>query len=167
MHIVLYAYTYSIETYLVYPDICALTILIPSLNMSDAQVSKVRTREDAAYRCYRRKSGEEALLEHKLKQKRCTASLEYFLKKDPRDIHKSHNQHLIKQHHRLSQPPRHCNNNGCDNKCLPFTNKCSRRILRWCLLCIHLFVPCICCYCRFVGVASNGKRSMSMDSKVL
>ncbi len=84
-----------------------------------------RTLEEVACARYRRKSGEEALLGHKLKQKRCTASLEYFLKKD---AHKAHNQYLIKHHHRLSHSPSHCNNHGCDNNCLPFSSKCSRRI---------------------------------------
>ena len=91
-------------------------------------------RESSAYRRYRVKSGEEALLEHKLRQKRCSASLEYFLKRDPRDGQKQHNQYLIRLHHRLttSQPSsssQHCSNHGCENRCLPFSSKCSRRIL--------------------------------------
>lgn len=94
--------------------------------MLDERIPKGRSLEDVAYSRYRRKSGEEALLEYKLKQRRCTASLEYFQNKDPRE---PHSQYLVKLHHHLSQTPHHCSNLGCDNKCLPFSSKCSRRIL--------------------------------------
>ena len=102
---------------------------------TDEQTVTKESREDIAYRRYRRKSGEEKLLEHKLKKRRYAASLDYFLKKDDRESHKHHNQYLLKMHHRLAQNQVHCNNYGCENKCLPFSNKCSRRIL------LYMYVP--------------------------
>ena len=97
---------------------------------SDPQSSRGGSLEDAAYRCYRKRSGEEGLLERKQKQRRIEASIELFSRRESRETHKAHYQHLLNLHQQYStmlQPL--CVNNGCGNKCLPFASRCPRRIL--------------------------------------
>ena len=87
--------------------------------------------EDSAYRCYRKRSGEEALLERKQKQRRIGSSLDYFCKRDVRDMHKAHYQYLVKLHQESpSVNATHCTSGGCDHPCMPYSTRCSRRILK-------------------------------------
>ncbi|XP_064397960.1 KAT8 regulatory NSL complex subunit 2-like [Halichondria panicea] len=85
--------------------------------------------EDSAYRCYRKRSGEEALLERKQKQRRIGSSLDYFCKRDVRDMHKAHYQYLVKLHQESpSVNATHCTSGGCDHPCIPYSTRCSRHI---------------------------------------
>ena len=93
------------------------------------QALRDNSLKSRAYLQYRRVSDEEAVLQHKRKQRKVSASLEYVVKNEGIDTHNVHYQHLLKQHHKLRQHVRHCSNTGCDSKCVPFSIKCSRRIL--------------------------------------
>lgn len=113
--------------------------LIHTLVYTAAQPSQGGSLEDAAYRCYRKRSGEEALLERKQKQRRISASLDYFCKREVRDLHKSHYQYLTKLHQQSnSKDP--CTTAGCEHTCLPYSNRCSRRILHTNL--IYEYITC-------------------------
>ena len=95
-----------------------------------SQPSHGGSLEDSAYRCYRKRSGEEALLERKQKRRRISSSLDYFCKRDARDLHKSHYQYLLKLHQQSnSNNSTPCTSSGCDHPCLPFSTRCSRHIL--------------------------------------
>ena len=85
--------------------------------------------EDAAYRSYRRRTGEEAVLERRQKQRQIAASIEFFSRKEMRSSSRGHHQHLVRlQGQYMPTPHPVCNNLNCENKCLPFSMKCRRRI---------------------------------------
>ena len=85
--------------------------------------------EDSAYRRYRRRSGEEAVLERRQKQRQIAASIEFFSRKDLRNSSRTHHQHLLRlQGQYRPSPHPTCSNVNCNNKCLPFSTKCQRRI---------------------------------------
>ena len=121
--------------------------------------------EDSAYRCYRKRSGEEALLERKQKQRRIGASLDFFCKRDTREMNKPHYQYLLKLHQQLMPTINPlCASNGCENQCLPFANRCSRRILN-CTMCsvarCLLLLPYV--SIRRVGVSRCNVTSIQWD----
>ena len=73
---------------------------------------------------------EEGLLERKQKLRRVTATLDLYTKKELRDSNKLHYQHLMKLQQQLR--PSHicvCTTSSCNSTSLPFTSKCSKRIL--------------------------------------
>lgn len=103
-----------------------------SLELSDSHAPPTRqanSAEELACRRYRRKSGEEALVERKAKMRRLSVSMEYFVKSEGRTSHRLHYQYLRRQQNRLVQPASQCTQMNCDNKCLAHSVKCSRRIL--------------------------------------
>ena len=82
----------------------------------------------AAYRAYRKKKGEEGLLERKLKLRRLAATLDIYSKKEVRDANRPHYQHLVKlQQHTKTSNTSPCLNTSCSNASLPFTSRCSKR----------------------------------------
>ena len=95
------------------------------------------SREDAAYRCYHRCSGEEALIKRKQKHRRLAVSQDYFLHREGRQVNsKAHAHYLMKLHHQFGptvQPQ--CQNPSCENQCMPFASRCSRRILNTSCIC--------------------------------
>ena len=101
------------------------------------------SREDAAYRCYRRCSGEEALIKRKQKHRRLAVSQDYFLHREGRQVNsKAHAHYLMKLHHQFGptvQPQ--CQNPSCENQCMPFASRCSRRILNTSCICD---IMCVC-----------------------
>ena len=87
--------------------------------------------EDTAYRSYRRRSGEEAVLERRQKRRQIAASIEFFSRKEMRSSSRAHHQHLVRLQGQYAPSPHPtCNNVNCDHKCLPFSTKCRRRILK-------------------------------------
>lgn len=88
------------------------------------------SRDDAAYRCYRKHSGEEALIKRKQKQRRLAVSQDYFINREGRQLNnKAHIHYLMKLHHQFGvniQPQ--CQNPSCEHHCMPFASRCSRRI---------------------------------------
>ena len=99
-----------------------------------SQPSEGGSLEDAAYRCYRKRSGEEALLERKRKQRRIATSLEVFSRKDVRDSNRIHYQFLARLHQQVGPEPRPlCSNPTCEHKCAPFASRCLKRILFDCV----------------------------------
>ncbi len=131
-------------------DIIANTVYLSSFNFSkmtssciapDCQLwyncfsssavlpSQGGSHEDAAYRCYRKRSGEEALIERKHKQRRVATSLDVYSRKDTRETNRAHYQHLARLQQQFGPAvPTHCITQGCEHLCLPFTNRCPRRI---------------------------------------
>ena len=123
------------------------------------------SHEDAAYRCYRKCSGEEALVKRKQKQRRLAVSQDYFLHREGRQMNsKAHAHYLMKLQHQFG-PTIHpqCQNPSCENQCMPFASRCSRRILvcvcacvRACTcVCVHACVHaymCVCVVCIIVYV---------------
>ena len=85
-------------------------------------------KHDIAYRCYRKRTLEQGLLERKQKLKRVTATLDLYTKKELKDTNRSHYQHLVKLQQQLktnnSTP---CTTAGCNQLSLPFAAKCSKR----------------------------------------
>lgn len=92
--------------------------------------SETGSKHKVAYRCYRKRTGEQGLLERKQKLKRVSATLDLYSKKELREANKSHYQHLVKLHQQLR--PTHtsvCGTVGCTQVAMPFASKCSKRIL--------------------------------------
>uniref|UniRef100_A0A1X7VA41 KAT8 regulatory NSL complex subunit 2 n=1 Tax=Amphimedon queenslandica TaxID=400682 RepID=A0A1X7VA41_AMPQE len=85
---------------------------------------------DIAYRCYRKRTLEQGLLERKQKLKRVSATLDLYTKKELKDTNRSHYQHLVKLQQQLkannSTP---CTTTGCNQLSLPFAAKCSKHIV--------------------------------------
>ena len=99
-----------------------------------SQPSEGGSLEDAAYRCYRKRSGEEALLDRKRKQRRIASSLEVFSRKDVRDSNRIHYQFLARLHQQVGPEPQPlCSNPTCEHKCAPFASRCLKRILFDCV----------------------------------
>ncbi len=88
------------------------------------------SKHDVAYRCFRRRTGEYGLLERRLKLRRVSATLDLYSKKELRESNKSHYLHLVKTQHTLRpQNISACSTVGCSQISLPYTTKCSKRIL--------------------------------------
>lgn len=88
------------------------------------------SKHDVAYRCYRKRTSEQGLLERRLKLRRVSATMDLYSKKELREANKSHYQHLVKLQQQLR--PSHtstCSTASCNQMSMPFTSKCSKRIL--------------------------------------
>lgn len=73
---------------------------------------------------------EEGLLERKQKLRRATATLDLYTKKELRESNKSHYQHLMKLQQQLRASHTNvCSTFGCTAISMPYTAKCSKRIL--------------------------------------
>ena len=120
--------TKTAEYIMMLVDQCAH--FLSCLSTSAIQLSQGGSHEDAAYRCYRKRSGEEALLERKRKLRRVTASLELFSRREARENNKTHHQYLTRLQQQLSQGPSPtCGTSGCENSTLLFAGRCLKRIL--------------------------------------
>lgn len=85
-------------------------------------------KQHAAYRTYRKRSGEEGLLERRLKLRRLAATLDIYSKKEVRDANRPHYQHLVKLQQSLkSANISPCLNGNCHNNSLPYSSRCSKR----------------------------------------
>lgn len=87
------------------------------------------SRQDIAYRCYRKRTLEQGLLERKQKLKRVTATLDLYTKKELRETNKGHYQHLVKLQTQLRPSSTACSSANCTHVSLPFASKCCKRIL--------------------------------------
>jgi KAT8 regulatory NSL complex subunit 2 len=88
------------------------------------------SKHAVAYRNYRKRVSEEGLLERKQKLRRVMITLELYTKKELRDSNRSHYQHLTKLQQQLrTSHTCTCSTVGCNQMSMPFTAKCSKRIL--------------------------------------
>lgn len=91
--------------------------------------SHSRSPDAMAYRQYRKRTPEEAVLARRRKARKIAASMELISHKEGRDSHKEHYHYLLKLQTQLGYvgyTP--CSTSGCEGKSLPLTDRCSLHV---------------------------------------